>query len=136
MAVTENQPITRQDGDKASYPVLASTQIYQGTMVFLVAASGYADDDDAAGANAFGGIAIGEADNSSGANGDVDVECWAEGTFVLTGSGFTQAAVGDLIYASDNYTITLTSSSNRLVGRCVEFISATELAVKIQVSND
>jgi hypothetical protein len=57
MAVTANQLIKRQEGCKRSYPVAASTHIYQGTNVFINA-NGYADDDTATGVNGFAGIAI------------------------------------------------------------------------------
>jgi len=38
MAVTENQIIKRQDGNRRSYQVKASTKILNGTLVFLTAA--------------------------------------------------------------------------------------------------
>ena len=134
MAVSANQLISRQAGEKIRYPVAASTHIYQGTLVFE--AGGYADDDTATGANPFVGVAIAEADNSSGANGAVDVEVWAEGVFELVGSGFAQTDVGSLVYASDNYTVTTTSTSNSIIGRIVEFVSATKVRVKIETVID
>ena len=130
MAVTANQTIKRRDDERAAHPVAAATHIYAGTLVFLNAA-GYADDDTAAGVNVLAGVAIGESDNSGGANGDTDVEVYEEGVFELTGAAFTQATVGALIYASDNYTATVTATANTLVGRCVGFISATKILVRI-----
>ena len=129
MAVTANQTIKRRDDERAAHPVAATTHIYAGTLVFLNAA-GYADDDIAAGANTFAGVSIAEVDNSGGANGDTDVEVYAEGIFELTGAGFTQGTVGENIYASDNYTATETSTNNVLIGTCVEFVSATKILVK------
>lgn len=133
MSVAANQVTKREEGCRQSYPIAASTHIYAGTLVFLTAAGGFADDDTATGANAFGGVAIDEGNNAAGANGDIEVECHTEGVFELQGSGFTQALVGDKIYASDNYTVTGTSTSNTLIGRCVRFVSATRILVKIEV---
>lgn len=133
MAVTENQIIKRQDGDRRSYPVKASTKILDGTLVYLTA-GGYADDDTATGVNGFVGIANGEADNTSGSDGDITVEVFAEGDFVLVGAGtYTQANVGDVIYGDDNYTINTSIGSTSVpIGRCVGFVSATKLVVEIE----
>src|SRR5690554_2437007 len=134
MAVTANQLIVSQDqGSLRSVPVAASTRIYQGTLVYSVAASGFADDGHATGANSFLGIANGEADNSSGSAGDKKVEVFTHGAFELQGSGFTQALVGDKIYGVDNFTVTATATNNTLIGRCVEFVSATKIMVEIEV---
>ena len=133
MAVTENQIIKRQDGNRRSYPVKASTKIYDGTLVFLTT-GGYADDDTATGVNGFVGIANGEADNSSGSDGDITVEVFAEGDFVLVGAGtYSQADVGSVIYGDDNYTINTSIGSTSVpVGKCVGFVSATKLIVEIE----
>lgn len=133
MAVTENKLIRKQDGVKRSYKVNASTTIYEGSLVFLTA-TGYADDDTATGVNGFVGIACSKVDNSSGAAGDKSVEVWAEGDFVLTGAGtFTIANEGDLVYADDNYAIVVAIGSTSVpIGRCVKFVSATELIVSIK----
>lgn len=66
-ATTENQLIDQSVPGKNSHPALASTTIYQGTLVYTVLASGYATGDDAAGANYFAGVATEEVDNSAGA---------------------------------------------------------------------
>lgn len=134
MAVTANQIISaRNPRSRTSAPVLTAIHIYEGTMVFAVAASGYATDDDAGGANHFLGIAAAECDNSAGASGAKSVELYTEDEFDLVGSGFTQALVGDKIYATDNYTITPTSTTATLIGRCTEFLSTTKLRVKLEV---
>jgi hypothetical protein len=132
MAVTVNQLIRRQEGEKQSYPVAAAIHLYQGTLAFVNGA-GYAIDNTASGDAKFAGIAISEVDNSSGAAGDLNVELWTdEDVYELTGSGFTQADVGKPAYATDNYTITTTYSANAVrIGRVVEYVSATKLRVKL-----
>jgi hypothetical protein len=130
MAVTANQIMRVEDGNRKSYPVATTIHIYEGTMVFLTT-TGYATDIVASGANVFAGIAVSEVDNSGGGNGAVEVECIYTGDFVLTGSGFSQGTLGDRIYASDNYTISASSSSTSFVGRCSRYISSTSLVVDI-----
>lgn len=131
MAVTANQLIKRQDECRKSYPVEESTRIYEGTIAF-VNASGYLDDDTASGVNKFAGIAIVEADNSSGADGDKNCEVWTEGVFELTGSGFTQADVGKNAFATDNYTITVADGASAVrIGVVAGYVSATKLMVRL-----
>jgi predicted RecA/RadA family phage recombinase len=132
MAVTANQPIRATNPhDLISTPVIASTTLYQGTLAFAVAASGHASNVIAAGANSFLGIVKSEADNSTGAAAAIQAEIYTKGIFELQGSSFTQALVGDLIYAVDNFTVNATSSSQSLVGKCVGFVSTTKILVDI-----
>lgn len=132
MAVTANQIVKKQDGSIRSYPVAASTKIYQGTMVFLTAA-GYADDDTNTGTNGFLGIAKEYVDNSSGSAGDLSVEVYTEGDFELVGSGFAQADVGSVVYAEDNFTIGVSISSASVpIGRVTGYVSSTKLIVYIE----
>lgn len=133
MAVTAEQLIDVSGVYSTGHaPVAASTTIYGGTMVF--SASGYASGDDDSGGNQFLGIARETYDNSSGSAGDVSCEFYDEGKFVLVGSGFTQATVGADIYATDNYTVTTASASASFIGKCVEYISATKIRVKIETT--
>ena len=134
MAVTANQLITRQDGCRRSYPVAASTRIYEGTLVF-VNAVGNADDDTATGVNAFVGVAIKEADNSSGAAGDVNVEVYTSGDFELTGTGFALTDDGMPVYADDNYALVLALGATSVrIGTIVKNVSSTKAIVAIKPS--
>lgn len=136
MAVSANQLIQAQDpGGRRSIPVGASIHIYQGTMVFIEqtsgAGAGFASDIIDGGVNDFAGIAVAEADNSNGSAGDINVEVYTIGAFVLVGVALLQGYVGDLFYATDNYVITPTSGSMTLIGAGVEFISSTKMRVDI-----
>lgn len=130
-AVTAGQLIKRQEGCRSGLPVYQAVTIYEGTLVFINS-SGYAVGIVASGANPFAGVAIKEADNSAGQDGDVDCEVWTDGVFELEGSGFSQATVGADIYASDNYTVVTSSSSTSYVGKCVGYVSATKILVQIR----
>jgi hypothetical protein len=132
MAVSANQPIRARDPEGLiAVPVIASTTLYQGTLAFAVAASGHASNVIAAGANSFLGIVKSEADNSSGAAAAISAEIYTQGQFELQGSGFTQALVGDLIYAVDNFAVNATSTNQPIVGKCLVFISSTKIIVDI-----
>lgn len=131
MAVTANQLTKRQDGCRVSYPIAASTTIYEGTLNFLTA-TGYLDDDTASGVNRFAGVALAYVDNGSGSAGDNQGEVYAEGVFELVGTGFTQASVGLDVYATDNYTVTCAPSASSVrIGRCEGYISSTKILVAI-----
>lgn len=131
MAVTANQLLKRQEGCKGNAPVAASTHLYQATLAFFNA-SGYLVGIVASGANPFAGVVISEVDNSAGSNADLNCEFWTDGDIPMHGTGFTQATVGLDIYASDNYTVGTSGSSTSYVGRCVGFVSTTEIIVAIK----
>jgi hypothetical protein len=134
MAVTANQIIKHQDGDKRSYPVEESTRIYQGTLVYVNAA-GYACDVTATGVNAFVGIAVAEADNTSGADGAIEVEVYTEGDFELTGTGFAQTDVGMPIYGDDNYaTVVALGATSVRIGTVTRYVSSTKHIASIKPS--
>lgn len=132
MAATSNQIMRRKDGRRASYPVAATTRIYEGTLVFVNAA-GFAVDVTATGVNGFAGVAVREVDNSSGDAGDLSVEVYCDGDFELVGSGFAQADVHSVAYAEDNFAIGVSISSASVpIGRVIEFVSSTRLVVRIK----
>jgi hypothetical protein len=132
MAVTANQLVKVQDGDRRSYPVEESTRIYQGTLVYVNAA-GYACDVTATGVNAFVGIAAGEADNTSGADGAIEVEVYTEGDFELTGTFNSITDVGMPAFGDDNYAVVLALGATSVrIGRVVRFVSTTKAIITIK----
>jgi hypothetical protein len=134
MAVTANQVIKVQEGDRRSYPVEESTRIYQGTLVYVNAA-GYACDVTATGVNAFVGIAVAEADNTSGVDGAIEVEVYTEGDFELTGTFNSITDVGMPAYGDDNYAVVVAlGASSVRIGRVVRFVSTTKAIIAIKPS--
>ena len=138
MAVTANQPVKAQNaGGRQALPVDASVALYQGTLAFYERTSGssegYGTSTADSGNNNFAGIVVEEKDNSSGAAGALTAEVFTDGVFELEGSGFSQAIVGDAAYATDNFTVTADSTNATLIGRFVEYVSATKMRVKIDV---
>ena len=133
MAVTANQVVLMQDAENIIQCKAAAVNLYQNTIAFWDASTGFITNDDNAGANAFAGIVYQQCDNSGGSAGDKVVELYTEGVFRLTGSSFTQATAGDLIYATDNFVITATSTNASRIGRAVNYVSATQMDVMIDV---
>lgn len=130
MAVSANQLITAYGAGRIdACPIAASKTIYQGTLVF--AASGYATDVIASGANLFLGIAIKAFDNSAGSAGDLCCEYYTLGSFLLTFSSIAITNIRAKIYASDNYTPTTSSSSTSLIGSLSRYVSSTTAYVDI-----
>jgi hypothetical protein len=137
MAVTADQPIKVQSpGELVAYKAVASVAHYGGTLAFIIPASGYATNVIAAGANTFAGVVKSNGGiTAPAASGDANVECWTHGDFELLTSGADQSWVGDLVYAVDNYMVDKTSASQSIVGRCVGFVSATRIIVRIEVTH-
>ncbi len=131
MATSTNQ-VTERSGleSRSACPVAATTKLPQGTLAFI-SSTGYLTTGIATGANKLAGVMTQEADNSAGADGDIDGEYHTEGVFTLSGSGFTQADVGKDAYASDNNTVTLTSASMTKIGTIREVLSATSVRVAL-----
>lgn len=131
MAVTANQLIKKSEGCREAIPA-AAVNIYAGTFVFKDASAGTGTSTTNSGANPFFGLAAVQCDNSGGSAGDLKADCHRSGVFDLVGSGFTQADVGKSVYASDNYTITLTQAATAVfIGRIARYVSATVVGVEI-----
>jgi len=98
-------------GDKfvkfGKQPVAASTVIYTGALVAFNA-SGYLTPGAVSAALVAGGVARDYADNSSGADGDVEIEVWGGLFWVGNGTGgdeITLAHVGSPCYYLDDQTV-------------------------------
>ena len=130
-ALTENTNVVEKEGVLEQHPVAASASIFRGALC-KIDADGYLDNCGAEAGSKFAGISEQRADNSSGADGDINCDVKTEGTYLLGGTGFAQADVGSVVYASDSGTITKTSAANlQVVGRIVGFVSSTQVYVKL-----
>lgn len=121
-------------GELVAYPVGASAVIYKGALV-SVRSDGYAYPSRSGTAtDVFVGVAYETVDNSGGSAGAKKVRVLKSGTYIYNGSGFTQASVGLPFYAQDDNTLTTTATNNQLVGYGVEYISATQLRIRIDAA--
>ena len=119
-----------EDDAKNDVPVIAADIIYQGAAVGDNA-SGFARPLVAA--DPFLGFADDKADNSAGAAGDVAVRVKEEGFIIIDVVGVVDEDDKDeKVYASDDNTFTLTSTSNSLIGKVRRWISGTKCSVYFQ----
>lgn len=113
--------------------VEAGEILYAGTMAFWDA-DGYLTPT--AGGNRFAGIVRKQADNSGGADGDIKAELYTECDITLP---MASAAVADitpgLAYATDNYTVTTTATSNSFVGTIIRVAGTNLVEVRIDIQN-
>lgn len=122
----------RQAGDLVDVAVAASTKIFKGSNVNY-GASGYAKKASDTASESFAGVAMESCDNSTGGNGDSVVRVWLEGVFSMNCSGADRTWEGKDVYAVDDNVVALAAATTNdvKVGRVVQFISATEVRVKI-----
>lgn len=100
-----------------SFPVAASKKLYEGAIVGLDS-SGNAGPADGTTYTVVVGLAQKQADNSSGNAGDIQVLV-RRGTFgniAQSGTTIDKTKVGQKVYAIDDSTLTLTSTSNAFAG--------------------
>lgn len=129
--LTANKDRKEKEGKLISSPVAASQLIYQGALV-MHNATGYVANCTPLAGSSFAGVAYEKVTNSDGAAGDKQIRCEKHGSFLMEGAGFTQADVGSEVRASDNDTVQIAAlADSQVVGRIVEYISATQVRVKI-----
>lgn len=82
----------------------------------------------------FIGIAYEEIDNSSGSNGDESVRTFTQGDFehALSGAAVTNNRAA--IYASDDETLTTTSTDNSLVGYQMGVPASNKIVLRLQAT--
>lgn len=125
-------PRVYQLGDHEDYPVIAADIIYEGAAVGEND-SGYSRPLE--GGDVFQGFAIAKVDNSTGSAGDITVTVKTRGRVVLPISALAITANDRVaVYASDDNTFTLTSSSNSLIGYVSRWVSTGVAVVEFDAA--
>jgi len=122
-----NKPRVWPLADINDLPMIAADIIYEGAAV----------GDNASGlarplvaADPFLGFAQSQADNSLGAASAINVRVKSRGYIEIPVVGAASAAdQGEIVYASDDDTFTLTSTSNSAVGKVVRWVTGTTCVV-------
>lgn len=116
---------------------LTNAKVYKGTLMDITA-TGYAAQIADTDALIFAGVSIETVDNSAGSAGDKSIKIAKRGIFRFKTTGADQTWVGKLMYAdlantdAGQRVLATTGGTNPVVvGRCVEYISATEVRVSI-----
>jgi hypothetical protein len=118
-------------GDVVSYKLPASGTIYKGTLVSIRVADGYAyAARNGTATDIFVGVAE-EKKAGDGTAGSARIRVRKTGTFVFALSGAAQTDVGVAVYASDDQTLTKTSTNAQLVGYIVELVDTDLVRVRI-----
>jgi predicted RecA/RadA family phage recombinase len=113
--------------------VEAGEVLYGGTMAFWDA-DGFLIPT--AGGARFAGIVKKTVDNSAGGDGDLQAELYTEGDFVLPmASAATADITPGLAYASDNYTVTTTKTSNSFIGTIIRVAGTNLVEVRIDIQD-
>lgn len=129
MALTANRDVDHYiDQELRSFKLAASANVFKGGFVGITT-GGYARPLVAG--DEFVGIAYEEADNSSGADGDVSVRVYTLGDFGHALSGAAITNLGDAVYASADDTLTFTSASNSYVGVVVDAPLSGQIILRI-----
>lgn len=127
--LTANRDDQLSDGTMLVFP-MAAVKIYQGALV-CINTSGYLTNAADTASFIFAGSAIDFVDNSAGSAGALTMRVRVSGVIQCVTSGATQATVGAKVYASDNQTVATSTSNSVLVGRVVEYDSATSVRVRM-----
>lgn len=124
--------VDRQNGEVYSFKQGAE-KIWEGALV-MVNAAGYAVNATDTAGGVIAGIADETVDNSAGSVGDKSIKLRRKGIFEFVfGGTATIADVNTLVYVVDNQTVDLAAATTNdvLVGRIVEFVTATKVRVDI-----
>lgn len=115
-----------------TYAVAASTQIFHGALVALNASGFLVDGSDTANLKVVG-VALDAADNSSGGDGDLEVEVYRGAARVATSgaSSLVQADVGgDAFILDDNTVVKAAGVTNNIIaGEVLEIEDASTVWV-------
>lgn len=132
MAQTKDKKLNYWESVEINIPVDGGSTIYAGSLVAINAAGFAIPATDTAGLK-FAGVALMQADNANGSDGDLSIRVRTEGMFELVGSGLAQSQVGDPVYVVDDETVGPFAEVSNYVpaGRLIKYISATRGIVKI-----
>jgi len=126
-ALTKDRATPYRDGIEIDFPVAASTKIYSGSLV-SANSSGYAVPAADTAGHKFLGVALEQADNSTGANGAKKVRVRRSGVFEFDALSISQAMVGTAMYVMDDHTIDDAAGpvNDIRVGILVKYVSDTK----------
>ena len=115
---THNYPgeINIQDGIMLLQPVAAGVNIVAGQLLCYNASKYLLPASDTAGLSRVIGIAVGNANNTNGSDGDVSVNIVVDCMMYVDCSGLSQANVDEIVYVSDEYTVVATSTNKIVAG--------------------
>jgi hypothetical protein len=133
-ALTANRYTKHRDGMISAHPVEAGAHIFKGSLV-CAGSDGYAAPGSDATSTVFLGIAIEEADNSTGERGALSVRVQAAGVFSFAKTtSIGQGSLGATVYVKDDQTVGLAADTTNDVpcGR-IEGLDGSDAWLRIKV---
>ena len=128
---TVDRNTTYREGLELEYPVKAATRIYGGSMV-VVDSTGYAVPAGNTAGHKLVGIALEQADNSTGADGAIYIRVRTAGVFEFGASSISQANVGAEMYVVDDQTFDDVDPGQGIkCGKLTKYDSTTKGWIKI-----
>jgi hypothetical protein len=131
MALTGNCDTERKDGILVAYRVAEGTVIFKGAMVCLNEAGYAVRARDREGLR-FVGFSYERADNGDGADGDISVRVWKDGSFRVAMAYPRLADLGSPAFVLDDDEVALASAYGVLAGTIVEIPAAGVVRVLIR----
>jgi len=119
-----------QGGFVMDYQVAASDIIYEGSYVEVLAA-GHIQPAGVGSSLQGAGIALETVDNSAGSAGDKTCKVLV-GCVVADALTATVANIGDAVYASDDQTLTVTASTNAIMGWMLQITGTNTALIKLK----
>lgn len=131
MALSANEPRNFSVvGRENALPVQASSTIYAGSACTID--TGGEVGPLATGEVGFVGFAIAKADNSGGSAGDINARIMTSGEIELTVTGLDDNNdIGDIVYATDDNTFTLTASGASAIGKVSQIVNLTDNVCRV-----
>lgn len=114
-ATTVSIDTPRRDGHVVDFGVAATTKVPKGVLTQL--ASGYLTSMTLGTSLVPAGVSYEEADNSEGGNGAIRCRVYRVGIFEFIMAGAAITDIGLPVYATDNQTVTKTSTGATAVGK-------------------
>lgn len=130
VTLAKNSVRAFEEGDLNDLPVIANDIIYEGA---AVGENGSGYFRPLVAGDSFAGFATRKVDNTGGSAGDKRVNVKQKGKIKLAVAGVTAVTdEGSTVYASDDATFTLSSTSNSAIGKIVRYVSSTTVIVAFE----
>ena len=130
-AATVGRDPLRKESDVVAYRVAATTKIFRGTLVSVTDAGYLIPARSGTATDKFVGVAEETVDNLTGAAGDLSCKVKKKGSFEFDKASAVIGDLGENMYASDDQTLTATSTNNQLVGTVCDLISSSKVRIFI-----
>ena len=120
----------KKDGER-QFHLQGAVKIYKGTLVNARVADGYGyPARSGTSTDTFLGVAFETVDNSAGVAGATGLQVNKTGSYTFVAAfAAVQTDIGAAVYASDDSTVTKTSTNNQLVGYIREIINSALVRV-------